>query len=273
MKSEILESFKELLPYTEYFYDDDVAFSICDRETYIFLHNMEKLNLDVKLGDAVSKSGSDYKAMKEGKTVSTIIPREVFGRELKSVSVPERDTDGNIAGCIAIARSMDRHYEIMNMSKNLASALSQISDAITSMASGLGDVSTSTEEIVKSVENARKGAEDTDEVLNFVKNVSTQTNLLGLNAAIEAARAGENGRGFNVVAQEIRKLSKSSLESATQISDILKRIQASIGEINNSVNKTYGIFQEQSSAIQEITASIEELSSTAALLEKIASKY
>ena len=67
------------------------------------------------------------------------------------------------------------------------------------------------------------------------KRVSTQTNLLGLNAAIEAARAGEVGKGFTVVASEIRKLSTSTSESIKQIDTVLKNINQSITIINDKV--------------------------------------
>ena len=62
-----------------------------------------------------------------------------------------------------------------------------------------------------------KNSKDTDGILSFI-----QTNMLGLNAAIEAARAGDAGRGFKVVATEIRKLSTSTSESVKKVDSVLK---------------------------------------------------
>ena len=105
---------------------------------------------------------------------------------------------------------------------------------------------------------------------NFIKGVSSQTNLLGLNASIEAARAGDYGKGFNIVAQEIRKLSKSSNESLGKIEHVVKNISTSIEKINNKVSNMDGISYKQSSALQDVASSIEKLNSTAKLLAKFA---
>ncbi|SKA93144.1 Methyl-accepting chemotaxis protein (MCP) signalling domain-containing protein [Caloramator quimbayensis] len=271
--SDIFNSCIKIIPYITSFFEDDVAFSICDREKYIYLHGLEKFNLHVKVGDKVSTDGSDYLSMKDGKSHSKLIPKEVFGTEVKSISTPLRDESGSVIGCFALVKSTSRHHDIMDMSQNLSGALQQISATVNHISSSVQNIVESSEDIHKNALIASDEAKKTDEVLSFVKSIAEQTNLLGLNAAIEAARAGESGRGFTVVAQEIRKLSKHSSESVKKISDILKNINDSISIIASKVSNTNEVFTEQAAALEQINASIQELTSSAQVLEEIASKY
>lgn len=75
----------------------------------------------------------------------------------------------------------------------------------------------------------------TDKILNFVKNIASNSNLLGLNAAIEAARAGDQGRGFAVVAGEIRKMAVSSVSSTQDIARILSKIRTEIHTLDDKL--------------------------------------
>ncbi|WBL49285.1 methyl-accepting chemotaxis protein [Clostridium estertheticum] len=140
------------------------------------------------------------------------------------------------------------------------------------MTSGIQKIAETNSGIQKFIEITKDNSKKTDEVLSFIEGIAKQTNLLGLNAAIESARAGEFGKGFSVVSNEIRKLSQSTKESAKQINSMLNTIQDSINEIYLRFNDSNLILDNQSSGLEEITATVQELNSTAIILNEFTSK-
>lgn len=102
-----------------------------------------------------------------------------------------------------------------------------------------------------------------NEVFEYIKNIASQTNLLGLNAAIEAARVGEQGRGFAVVANEIRKLANYSADSLEKINTTLEAIKGSVLEIDHGFRDSLSLVQEEAKNLDKIA------SGTKAIQEKI----
>lgn len=87
-----------------------------------------------------------------------------------------------------------------------------------------------TQEVIEKIEALNKSSEMIENIIEAINSIAGQTSLLSLNASIEAARAGEAGRGFSVVAEEIRKLSEQSVDSVNQIKNIVDAIRKQTGE-------------------------------------------
>lgn len=107
-----------------------------------------------------------------------------------------------------------------------------------------------------------------NELVNVIKSVAEQTNLLSLNASIEAARAGEQGRGFAVVANEIKKLAESTKEQVDIIRTIVEGLNEKIGKASGEIDRVVNTFNGSKVAIDEATEGISKINLTMSQVEE-----
>ncbi len=271
IENEVLKSFYHVLSYLPSLFDDDAAFGVSDTERYLKVLDGEILKTNIKDGDYMKRGDTALEAIQTGKIIVKDIPKEVYGIPFKTLAIPVKDK-GNIVGVLSIGKSIEVRNEVLNFSKNLSTSIEEIDGIIHHLFENIEKVLQFNEEVLATSEEANESVKDTDGILKFVQSISGQTNMLGLNASIEAARAGEFGRGFSVVAEEIRKLANSSSESIKKIDDVLKAIIDSIENINGNIKEGNVIFKEQVNSFSQIISSIENLSAMAKKLEDLSYK-
>ena len=118
--------------------------------------------------------------------------------------------------------------------KNSSTMIEEASDSVSELAKYIGRSAEATTALVEKSESAKQFSERID-------NIAEQTNLLALNAAIEAARAGDSGRGFSVVADEVRALSQSTQEAVDEIEETINSIADSIKAWQSDMNEQLGL--------------------------------
>ncbi len=191
----------------------------------------------------------------------------------KLIQVQQTEIDSVVT---AITEMSQTAQEVARTAADAADNADNATDSVKQTESEISESTHSVTELSKNMQNASRAVQavserstDIRKILDVIGAIADQTNLLALNAAIEAARAGDNGRGFSVVADEVRSLASKTAESVGEIGKVITALQS---EVDHTVDTIYSGSQKADEAAKRSQSALEKMQTTVLQIGEISER-
>jgi len=235
--NQTLENYKEILPNIKNYFNQDIMIGLTDGEKFVGFWPGTKMTAPINIGDRLKPNDPMIESFHTGRTIDVTLPPDIHGFPFRSITSAVRDKNNKIVGTIGIGISLETLYSVENIINNINENLDKTLEKINLFNNSSIEVSEKSKNILKVMDTIVEISNKINSTTKKINEISMQTQILAINASIEAARAGLSGKGFSVVAQEMKKLSITSEKSSQGIFDLiaelLKQVEENYSELKN----------------------------------------
>lgn len=267
---EVLGKYLHVMPTIGAMFSADIGVAVTDREKYLLYKPGRQLDLKITAGTMLKQGTAIVRAMQENRRVMVRGDKATFGLPYIATAVPVHDSAGSVIGGAVIIESVEQQDLLKEMAIKLSDSTSTLASTAEEISAQTEEVSALSRTMSLAAAQAQSRLQETDQVVGLIKAIAGQTNMLGLNASIEAARVGEQGRGFGVVAEEIRKLATSTGDSIKQIEATLRAIRDDSRKNNEQAVRIDEVMPQIAQAITQVAGAVQEVNEMARTLNQMA---
>jgi len=269
-EQDIFSCYEQVLPAIQDVFNGEIGVTLTDCEKILMYRPSKKLDFKITPGSLLKSGSGIYRAVHEKRRIALKMDKKLYGQPYITMATPIHDNQGKLIGSIAITQTTDQQDKLKDMAAGLTDSIDILASTSEEVAAQTQEVLAVCKEMDETTREAHSRIYETNQVLGFIKSIAAQTNLLGLNAAIEAARVGEQGRGFGVVAEEIRKLATSSADSIAKIDKIIKAIQSESNKSVAQVEHIGSVLNQISGAITQVAMAVQHAATMSRQLDDMA---
>jgi PAS domain S-box-containing protein len=180
------------------------------------------------------------------------------GKEIwtRTALIPLLDEENEVCGLVTIDSDINNRVKTGNKLVEYIQDFNRKTEGISEQLNALVEL---TDALFERIDISQRRIERTDEIIDFIKGISDQTKILGINASIEAHAAGDHGRGFRVIANEIVNVSNVTLNALREIYELINKIQRSTDKLSSQREQSEKAISSHRNLIQELKREINEV--------------